>query len=57
MDSIIGINEIKGHIINALRMSGYSSEHIKTVMKNLEKSLKALPKDEAESLYAKSNTK
>lgn len=57
MDSVIGINEIKGHIINALRMSGYSSEHIKTVMKNLEKSLKALPKDEAESLYAKSNTK
>ena len=57
MDTLVCINEMKGHFINALKMSGYSSEHIKTVMKNLEKSMKAVPKEEAENIYAKSNAK
>ena len=46
----------KGHIINALRMAGYSSAHIKKILKNLEKSLKALPEAQAEDLFAKTAT-
>jgi len=47
----------KGHVINALRIAGYSSEHIKKIMKNLEKSLEVLPEAQAEDLYAKTNTR
>ena len=45
----------KGHIINALRMAGFSTNHIRKVLKNLEKSLKALPEAQAEDLYAKTS--
>ena len=47
----------KGHVINALRMAVYSSEQIKKIMKNLEKSLEVLPEAQAEDLYAKTNTR
>lgn len=43
----------KGHVINALRMSGYSADMIKKVIRNLDKSLQALPRDEAEAIFAK----
>lgn len=43
----------KGFVVNALRMSGYSSDMIKKVLKNLEKSLTVLPPEEAEAIYAK----
>lgn len=46
----------KGHVINALRMAGYSSVHIKKIMKNLEKSLEVLPEEQAEDLFSKTNT-
>ena len=43
----------KGHVINALRMSGYSADMIRKVIKNLDKSLVALSDEEAEALFAK----
>ncbi len=43
----------KGHVVNALRLSGYSSDMIKKVLKNLDKSIVAVPKEEAEAIYAK----
>lgn len=48
--------EWKGHIVNALRMSGYSADMIRKVLRNLEKSITAVPKDEAEHIYAKTKT-
>lgn len=47
----------KGHVINALRMSGYSADMIRKVIKNLEKSLVALPDEETEALFAKAKLK
>ena len=43
----------KGHVINDLRISGYSADMIRKVIKNLENSLVALPDEEAEALFAK----
>lgn len=49
----MGDAEWKGYIINALRMAGFSSDMIKKVMKNLEKSINVISKEEAESIYSK----
>ena len=43
----------KGHLVNAMRVSGFSTDMIKKVLRNLDKGLCILSNDEVEAIYAK----